>query len=407
MAGPCARTFLSILAPLALAFALFLSAGEAATTVPTTHQGVVALSASVGPEPPTTHSNALLLNFHQTPLSQVLNYFSDVAGFIIVTEIPLNDPITVVGTGPLDQDAAVNVLTAELNRHNFALLRAGRMLTITEKNGAKTRNLVVNTGNDPESIANTEALATWIIPIRFVEAESLLKDLSPFVSAQATVTANAAANSIVITDTQSNIRHLARLIQAVDQSAKSETEIRVFRLQHANPLEVESELNTAFGNNSGSGDNAALPVDFAGGEVNDAPLAGAGTTGGNTDRIKKATTVTVTADSRLQAVIVSAPKEMMLQIARTMDSLDVPSKRDQKVFVYHLDHGDPDQVVAVLNGLFQSGGTTGTATGSSQKSALQQRASTTATTSTTSGTSPGISSGSGGAPTGGGGSTTR
>ena len=40
---------------------------------------------------------------------------------------------------------------------------------------------------------------------------------------------------MVITDTQSNIHHLAQIIQAVDDSAEAETEIRVFPLKCANP----------------------------------------------------------------------------------------------------------------------------------------------------------------------------
>ena len=101
---------------------------------------------------------------------------------------------------------------------------------------------------------------TQIIPIRFVEARQLVSDLSSFVSPQATVVANEAGNSIVITDTQSNIRHLAEIIQAVDNSAEAETEIRVFRLKYANPTDVATELASVFpSSTSGSGTQAPDP----------------------------------------------------------------------------------------------------------------------------------------------------
>ena len=76
--------------------------------------------------------------------------------------------------------------------------------------------------------------------------------------------ANEAGNSIVITDTQANIRHLAEIIQAVDNSAEAETEIRVFRLKYASPTDVATELTSVFpSSTSGSGTQA--PIRFGGG----------------------------------------------------------------------------------------------------------------------------------------------
>ncbi len=140
----------------------------------------------------------------------------------------------------------MNLLNTELNRNNYAAIRDGRTLTIVDKSDAKTRNIPVKTGNKPDDIPNNAEIATWIIPIRFVEARQLVSDLSSFVSPQATIVANEAGNSVVVTDTQSNIRHLAEIIQAVDNSAEAETEIRVFRLKYASPTDVANELGSVF-----------------------------------------------------------------------------------------------------------------------------------------------------------------
>ena len=97
-----------------------------------------------------------------------------------------------------------------------------------------------------------------------MEAKQLVSDLSPFVSSQATIVANEAGNSIVVTDTQSNIRHLAEIIQSVDNSAEAETEIRVFRLKYANPTDVANELSGVFPSST-SGNNTQSPIQFRGG----------------------------------------------------------------------------------------------------------------------------------------------
>ena len=105
--------------------------------------------------------------------------------------------------------------------------------------------------------------------------------------------------------------------------------------------------------------------------------------------------MTAVADSRIQAVIVTAPKDLMEQIAIMMTDLDTASSRDQNVFVFHMNNGDPQQAVQVLQNMFQSTSAR-SGTSSSQNSALMQRAQNAATSTTT--TTP--SSGMGGYGTG-------
>jgi type II secretory pathway component GspD/PulD (secretin) len=218
--------------------------------------------------------------------------------------------------------------------------------------------------------------------VRFVEARQLVSDLTSFVSPQATVVANEAANSIVVTDTQANIRHLMEIIRAVDNSAEAETEIRVFRLKYASPTDVATELGSVFpSSTSGSGTQA--PVNFRGpGGFFSRMMAAQNNNSSSNDRVKKATQVTAVADARIQAVIVTAPKDLMEQIAAMMHDLDVPSTRDQKVYVFHMNNGDPQEAVQVLQNMFQSSGTSRSgSSGATQNSALMQRAQNNATSS--------------------------
>ena len=354
-----------------------------------------------------TNQNDLNMNFVNAPLDQVLAYLSDAAGFIVVQQTRVSGYVTIRGTH-ITKDKAVDLLNSELNRNNYAAIRDGRMLTIMNKSDARTSRIPVKIGNDPKSIPNTDEIATWIVPIRFVEARQLVSDLSLFVSPQATVVANEAGNSIVVTDTQANIRHLVQIIQLVDGSAESETEIRVFPLKYASPVDVADELSSIFPNSSGS--DSQSPFTFGGGPPGSpggglTPFSGDdGTTAGSSQqRIQKATQVTAVTDSRIQAVIVTAPKDLMTEIAGIMTELDVPSDRDQTVATIQLQNGDPQQVAQVLQNMFGSSSTSSTSTGSSQNSALQQRSINGVTTmgqTTTSSSLGSSSSSSGGGRTG-------
>ena len=211
-----------------------------------------------------TNANDLNLNFNRAPMDMVLNYLSDAAGFIIVQDTRVSGTVSVTGKH-LTRDEAVNLLNSVLNKNGYAAIRDGRTLTIVDKNEAKTRDIPVKVSNIPSQIPKNDEIVTQIIPIRFVEARQLVSDLQSFVSPQATVVANEAGNSIVITDTQSNIRHLAEIIKAIDDSAEAETEIRVFRLKYASPTDVASELASVFPSGGTSGNNTQSPIRFGGG----------------------------------------------------------------------------------------------------------------------------------------------
>ena len=336
------------------------------------------------------------MNFRNAPLEQVLEYLSEAAGFIIVLDAPIKGTVNVISAKPMSQDEAVDFLSSALNKNGLAAIRDGRTLTIIDRTAAKTRDIPVKVNNDPRMIPKNDEIVTQIIPIRYVEADQLAKDLVSFISPQATFVANAAGNSIVMTDTQANIRHMVEIIKAIDSSAEAETEIRVFHLTHASPSDVATALAGVFPSSSGSGNNNQAPVRFGGGPFGAggfaAMMAGGGRSGGGgggggrggggggnsaagqNDRIRRASQVMAVPDSRTSSVIVTASKDLMTQIAGMVRELDVASTRDQQVHVFRMNNGDPQQAAQVLQNMFQStsGSRTGTS-GNAQNSALMQR----------------------------------
>jgi type II secretory pathway component GspD/PulD (secretin) len=384
------------------------SAALASTTTPDS-----APMAFVPPQAAGTNADSLLLNFRNAPLDMVLNYLSDAAGFIIVLDTPVHGNVSVISSHPMTRDEAVDLLNSVLNKNGYAAIRDGRTLTIVDKDDAKTRDIPVKVSNDPDTIPKNAEIVTEIIPIRFVEARQLVSDLSSFVSPQATIVANEEGNSIVITDTQSNIRHLAEIIKAVDSSAEAETEIRVFRLKYANPTDVATLLGGIFpSSTSGSGTQSPIRFGGGGGAGGGGPGgffarmmaaqggAAGGGSGSQNQRVQKAQQVIAVADLRTSSVVVTAAKDLMAEIDDMIRELDVNSSRDQKVYVFHVDNADPQQALQVLQTMFPSTSTSSSrnsSSSSSQNSALMTREQNNATSTGSSSSSSSTSSGIGGA----------
>ena len=353
----------------------------------------VTRAASSGYTPRTTTTlsttNGIMFTFNGALLSDVLKYMADAAGYSIVMNSTMNPRVTVFNKEPMSKEKAVDMLNTILNQNGLAAVaQDNNILSIHNKSDAIHMDIPVIVGNDPKKIPRNDEIVTQIIPIRFVDAQQLIVDISAFVSQQAIIVANASGNSIVITDTQANIKHLAQIIQSIDNSAEMETEVQMFALKYANTNDVVAALAGAFpggtggqtavggrGGRGGGGGAAANPLAalFGGG--------GGGGAGSSQSRVQKAQQVLAVAEGRTQSVIVTAAKEMMPQIKELITQLDVYTDNDQKTASISLEHGDPTQVAAVLNQMF-GGNNNRTTTGNG--SALTVRSGKDFSTSTTS-----------------------
>src|SRR6267154_1129811 len=238
-------------------------------SVGTNSIGIGASSEGAGaPSNSEAGTNMIRMNFRGASLDMVLNYLTEAAGFIINIKpgTSVRGKVDVWSNDPLTREEALNLLDTVLNQNNLAAIRNGRMLTIVNRDEAKTQNIPVNQGSDPEKIPMSDKIVTQIMPVRFVEVGQLVKDLQPLVSMQTTMTANEAGNAIVMTDTQANIHKVAQIIHDIDMGAEEFTELRVFPLHNADPTTTADMLTQLFADDtSRQGNQGGFSNPFFGG----------------------------------------------------------------------------------------------------------------------------------------------
>ena len=104
----------------------------------------------------------------------------------------------------------------------------------------------MKTGNEPESIPANDEMVTQIIPIRYADAPQMIANLQPLLPEYADLTANESGNSLVLTDTQSNIRRMVEIVQALDTAISGISVLRVFPLKHADAAELAEAVGKLF-----------------------------------------------------------------------------------------------------------------------------------------------------------------
>ncbi|HOW68193.1 MAG TPA: secretin N-terminal domain-containing protein, partial [Verrucomicrobiota bacterium] len=291
----------------------------------------------------------LRLNFRGAPLELVLNYLSEAAGFIIVPETDIKGKVDVWSNQPLTKDEAVEVLNTVLNKNGYAAIRSGRTLKIVTKEDAKKQDLPVKTGNDPAGIPKNDDIVTQIIPVRFVNAVQLSRDLTPLMPPQATVVANEGGNAIVITDSQVHIRRMTEIIRALDTSIASVSAVRVFPLTYADAKAVATVIRDLFQDTTqrGGGGNNQMQQFFrgmrGGGNFPGAPGGGGqmgGSSGSGNARVTTPRVVAV-ADERSNSVVVSAPDDQMPTIEDLILQIDTNVEDVTELRVFRLRYADP------------------------------------------------------------------
>ena len=310
-------------------------------------------------------SGDLRLNFRNAPLETVLNYLSEAAGFIIDLRTEVKGKVNVWSNQPVTRDEALDLLNSALDKNGYTAVRKGRTLTIWGKDEAKKQDLPVKSGNRPEDIPKNDEMVTQIIPVRFIGAVQVSRDLKDLLPDKATMTANEGGNAIIITDTQVNIRRMAEIIKALDTAISSVSSVRVFQLKYADAKALATVIKDLFApqdttrGNTGGNNNAGAARFFnafagrggqAGGPGGSAAAGGAS----SSSSAARAPTprVVAVAEERSNSLVVSAPEEQMPVVEDLVAQVDAPVEDVTELRVFRLKYADAQETADLLTDLF-------------------------------------------------------
>lgn len=302
----------------------------------------------------------LRLNFRNAPLSLVLDYLSDAAGFTISanSKVDLKGTITVWSNQPVDRDEAVRLLHKALSEHSYAATVEGNVLNIYVLDSSNTDIVANVAASDYTNIPPTKELVTQIVYVRNVETGQLINSLQPLMPAGTSMTANQGANAIVITDTKANIRRMMQLVKSLDTASVAASKVSVFPLTYADATalaQVVTQLfqtdNSGGGAQGGRGGGGGGPMGRMFGALGGFGGGGGTTTTTQQGRVASAK-VTAVADERSNSLVVSASEEQMELVKTLVDQMDVQVDDVSVLRVFRLHYADPQETADQLAALF-------------------------------------------------------
>ena len=154
------------------------------------------------------------------------------------SEAEVRDPIDVCSNGPVTKDQAVELLNSTLKQHGYAVTRLGRILTVVNLDRAKTADLEIVTGNDPDAVQKSDEMVTQIIPVRYANVSQLVNNLGPLLPASASLSVNESANALVLVSSRTDVQRMLKIISALDSAIARVSSIKVFPLHYAEAAEL-------------------------------------------------------------------------------------------------------------------------------------------------------------------------
>ena len=312
-----------------------------------------------------------MLNFQDVPLQSVLEYMSEAAGFIILGDTKVRGDVTILSKQPLNREEAVDLLDTILNEKGYTAIRRGRILKIVEKDKALIEDIPVKSGSDPADIPKKDVMVTQIIPIRFGNAGQLIENISALLPDYATISANDGSNAIILTDTQTNIRRIAEIVNALDTSISSISEIKVFPLVYADAKQLADVIKGLFQSSSSgssrssssrgssSGIAEMMRARFGGGSSSSSSRS-SGSSGrssrsggsGSSAALAAASRVVAISEERTNSLVVSAPSDVLPTIEQLVKEMDRTIEDVTEIEVFKLQNADAYEMAEVLTNLF-------------------------------------------------------
>jgi type II secretory pathway component GspD/PulD (secretin) len=170
--------------------------------------------------------------------------------------------------------------------------------------------------------------------------------------------ADETSNCVVVRAPPDTMPMIEEVVTQIDVPVTDVTEVRVFRLQNADPSEFVEQLGQLFPDVTRSNTDETTTAFPPGGPPF---LRGLGTGGppgttasaGESSRVRKLGQVVAVADSRTSSLIVRAASARMPQIEAMIRQLDANSSGREIVKVWDLKNANPEVVKQVMQDLFQ------------------------------------------------------
>lgn len=298
------------------------------------------------------------IDFNDAEITVIIDAISKLSGKNFIYDDRVRGKVTVISPMPVSVQEAWAVFESVLKIKGFtAIPGPAGVLKIVPLRDAKESNIeTVRDGRDSE---NRDQYVTRMIPLNYIDATAISNTLKPLISKDAALVVYAPTNTIILTDTKSNIRRLLGILGALDVEMYKQ-ELAVIKVIYADADTLGDQIMDIYGGTSSGGNKTAASARKNRASRRKAAAAPKSGADGGFEAAQRAE-VRIITESRTNSLLVLASRTQISDIRDLVHKLDVPVIGGGKIHVYYLKHADAQEMAKTLNDLVsgsrgQSGG---------------------------------------------------
>lgn len=206
-----------------------------------------------------------LLNFSDAKLKNVIMTISDITGrnFILSPEV-INRKISIRTTKPIRKRDVFGIFETILSVNGLASVRTGDFYTIVIAKSARQGNLKLYTATENQKLPRGDAMINVLVPMKFISAKDMVDILRPTLSAGGDITIFSKANTLILTDTASNVKKIISIIDELDVDLFDKLNVSLVHINNVDVTTLAVELHDIFkalGYDKDSQQFSAIPME--------------------------------------------------------------------------------------------------------------------------------------------------
>lgn len=183
------------------------------------------------------------LNFLDSPLDQVLSFYSEITGRTMIKAPGVEAQITLRSQTRITEREALQAIESALAMHNVALVPMGdRFLRVVQPSAVRKEGLPILREDREQPFPESDQLLTLIINLQHMEIGEVAPILREMLHDYGKIQSLERTNSIMVTDTASNLNRILEVLDFVDQPIEIREDIHVRPIRHAEADQIASRL---------------------------------------------------------------------------------------------------------------------------------------------------------------------
>jgi len=275
------------------------------------------------------------MDFRDVEIGILIKFIGELTGKNFIIDERVRGKITVISPTKISVPEAYKVFESILEVHGYTTVPAGKVIKVMPAIEARGKSITTTVGTKILPAADT--MITQVVPIQYANVNDVKALFTPLVSKESLLVSYQPTNTLIVTDTLSNINRLLKILKEVDVPGYA-FELAVIPLQNAAAETVARELKTLF---EGKGTSAA-PTPRPKGEEADV---------GAREGFK------VIPDERSNALIVMASPQSIDMLKGIIAKLDQEVPRGKgNIHVYYLQNAVAEDLAKILMGVAKEAG---------------------------------------------------